>query len=268
MGAYNTSLTFSFEVNESVITQEELLINYLFGIEIEDRSGGKIPASTYDFYIQAAQEEVERYFSIKFMPQIIEESRDYARDDYYAWGFMRTTFPVKKGFELKGFVNDVKQIDFPSEWINTSKTNDPKDIAWRQLNIVPVTANAANHSAVYSGVTPLAGWMGYRTIPNYWRIVYATGFGQCDNVYVPIDLKKTIGMLAAMGIWDIGGNLVLGAGIANMSLSLDGLSQSIGTTSSAENHAYSASIKSYQSQLKESLPRLENIYGGIRFGVL
>lgn len=268
MGAYNTSLTLSFEINESVITQEELLVNYLFGIEIEDRNGGKLPASTYDFYIQAAQEEVEKYFSIKFMPQIIEENEDYVRDDYYNWGFIKTTYPIKKAHSLKGYVNDVKQIDFPSEWLSISKSNDKSNIPWRQLSLVPVSSKSPQTSTVYSGVAPLAGMMGYPHIPNYWRMTYTTGFGQCNAVVVPIDLKKVIGMLASMGIWDIGGNLVLGAGIANMSLSLDGLSQSIGTTSSAENHAYSASIKSYQSQLKESLPRLTEIYCGIRFGVV
>jgi|GEM_PF-6564946 len=45
MGAYTTSLTLEFEITDSVMTQEELMINYMFGIDIEDRSGGQLPAS-------------------------------------------------------------------------------------------------------------------------------------------------------------------------------------------------------------------------------
>ena len=269
MGAITLDLRLSFEVTESIISQEELMIHFMFGIDIEDRSGGKLPPETYDFYIQAAQEEVEKYFSVKFLPQIIAENEDFNRDDYMDWGFMKTTYPIKKAHSLQAYINDVKQIDYPSEWLSVSKTNDPTAIAWRQLSIVPVSVKSPQTSAVYSGVVPLAGWMGLRSIPNYWKIVYTTGFGgNQTGIVIPTDLKKVIGMLAAMGIWDIGGNLVLGAGIANMSLSLDGLSQSIGTTSSAENHAYSASIKSYQSQLKEAMSRLMDIYFGIRFGTL
>ena len=269
MGAYNTSLTLEFEITDSVMTQEELMINYMFGIDIEDRSGGQLPPSTYDFYLQAAQEEIEKYFSIKFLPQVIDEREDYVRDDYVSWGFIKTTYPIKAAHSLKGFVNDVKQIDYPDEWLSTSGTNDPQSVSWRQLSIVPVSTQTPQHSAVYSGVVPLAGWMGLKSIPNYWEVVYTTGFGQCGgDVIVPMDLKKVIGMWAAMGLWDIGGNLVLGAGIANLSLSIDSLSSSVGTTSSAENHAYSASIKSYQSQLKESFPRLADNYLGVRFGVV
>jgi energy-converting hydrogenase Eha subunit A len=43
--------------------------------------------------------------------------------------------------------------------------------------------------------------------------------------------------------------LIIGAGIAATSISLDGLSQSIQTTQSAENSGYSAVIKDYSEKL-------------------
>ena len=269
MGAYNTSLTLEFEITDAIMTQEELMINYMFGIDIEDRSGGQLPPSTYDFYLQAAQEEIEKYFSIKFLPQVIDEREDYIRDDYVSWGFIKTTYPIKAAHSLKGYVNDVKQIDYPDEWLSTSGTNDPQSVSWRQLSIVPVSTQTPQHSAVYSGVVPLAGWMGLKSIPNYWEVVYTTGFGQCGgDVIVPMDLKKVIGWFAAMNLFDIASIGVLAPGVANFSLGIDGLSQSLGTTASAENTPFSAWIKSYQSQLKEMMPRLDGIYLGVRFGVV
>jgi len=63
-------------------------------------------------------------------------------------------------------------------------------------------------------------------------------------------LVDYIGMNASIQIFNILGDIVLGAGIASISLSIEGLSQSIGTTSSAENSAYSARIRMYLEQLK------------------
>ena len=73
-----------------------------------------------------------------------------------------------------------------------------------------------------------------------------------------------IGKLASIGIFNIAGDIVLGqAAIANYSLSIDGLSQSIGTTMSAENSAYSARIRMYKDEIKDSLNRLRNYYRGV-----
>lgn len=49
------------------------------------------------------------------------------------------------------------------------------------------------------------------------------------------DLKAAIGMVAALLPLDVAGDLIAGAGIATISTSMDSLSQSLGTTSSATN---------------------------------
>ena len=67
--------------------------------------------------------------------------------------------------------------------------------------------------------------------------------------------------------FECGRRLIIGAGIANQSLSIDGLSQSIGTTSSAENSGYSARIKSYQTEIKETVGRIRLVYDQPKFRV-
>ena len=85
-----------------------------------------------------------------------------------------------------------------------------------------------------------------------------------------------ISMLAATQALIVGGNLVVGAGIASESLSIDGLSQTINTTASAENSAYSATIKEYERKLygkhkgdeNALIHRLHTFYKGQEFTIL
>lgn len=74
---------------------------------------------------------------------------------------------------------------------------------------------------------------------------------------VPADIIDCIAMTAAMLPLDIAGDLIIGAGIASKSISIDGLSTSVGTTSSAENSGYSARIKSFQKRYKETIKAIK-----------
>ena len=71
-----------------------------------------------------------------------------------------------------------------------------------------------------------------------------------------------IGKTAAINIFHIAGDLILGAGIASFSLGVDGLSQSISSTSSATNAGYGARILGYQDDIKKMMPILQAKYGG------
>ena len=120
-----------------------------------------------------------------------------------------------------------------------------------------MTTTAA--SVLYSGVLPSLGLNGWREIPNYWTIEYCTGFDT-----IPEDLLDVVGKLASLGIFNIAGDIALGqAALANYSLSIDGLSQSVGTTNSATNAAFGARIINYQKELKDSLEKLRAYYRGI-----
>jgi hypothetical protein len=77
---------------------------------------------------------------------------------------------------------------------------------------------------------------------------------------LPPDLKRAIGCMAARMPLMVAGGLIGGPGIANFSISVDGLSQSVGTTSSPENHGYSAADKALQAELKMLLPALKARY--------
>ena len=74
-------------------------------------------------------------------------------------------------------------------------------------------------------------------------------------------------MKASLGPLNIAGDLIAGAGIATKSISIDGISQSIGTTASATNAGYGARIIQYDKQIKDQMATLRNYYLGMQMVV-
>lgn len=248
-------MTISFKIvysktSETLMSTSEFIDTYLFGIPLTNKAGQTISPSALKVHIQGAQEEIERYLSLKIRKQIILEEKDYNRNDWMSWGYMRTTYPVNKAFELKGFVNTVQQMDMPTAWLSVRDSND--ELKYRQIHVVPVAATTIQYSTIYNGVVPL-GFFSNDTIPNYWRSVYCTGFNR-----VPMDLLNVIGKLGAINVFHVLGNLILGTpGLQSKSISIDGLSQSYQTQGS-----YKAIVEAYLKDLEISLPRLYNYYKG------
>jgi hypothetical protein len=73
---------------------------------------------------------------------------------------------------------------------------------------------------------------------------------------IPDDIKQLILIIAAMMPLAVAGDLIVGAGIASISTSMDGLSQNINTTSSATNSGYGARILELRKQADALLPAI------------
>ena len=83
-----------------------------------------------------------------------------------------------------------------------------------------------------------------------------------------MDLINLVGKLATFGPLGIAGDLILGAGIAAQSLGVDGLSQSISSTSSATNAGYGARILQYSKEITETVKKIKLVYDEVKLGVL
>lgn len=252
----------NYNINEELVfSPRELQDLYLYGINIVDRSGQALDNNTYKHFVKAASKEIEHFLSIKLKKQIISENQDYYQDNFRNWGHIDTQFPVVKAFSLIGRLGTVTQLRFPIEWLTSRKTSDGVSY-YRRIFLVPVQTygNISMHgvAVLYAGMVPYTLIMSER-IPNYYFIEYCTGFDE-----IPADLLDVIGKLAAIGIFNVAGDIVLGqAALAGYSLSIDGLHQSIQTTNSAENAAFSARIKNYQKEIKSSLDNMKSFYKGI-----
>ena len=78
-------------------------------------------------------------------------------------------------------------------------------------------------------------------------------------------LVRAVQLIAAMLPLDIAGDLILGAGIATTSIGIDGLSQAIGSTSSATNAGYGARLVNFNRELKAVLKTLRAKYRKVNF---
>lgn len=254
----------TFEVvsgrSPSPISPDELKERYFFGIPITDPSGNLMSDEVITDLISFAVAEVEGGLEIKLSKQIIEENFSYHINDWHSWGFIPTTYPVLEVYSMVGSVGTIeKQIEFPQSWLSVKRSTE-KYAAQRRVFVVPTVGSAQQDTIVYSGITPHLGWFSMSIIPDYWKITYCTSFKE-----PPGDILDYIGKLAAINIFHMMGDIILGAGIASQSIGLDGLSQSISTTSSATNAGYGARVTGYLADLKRNLPHLRQKYKGITF---
>ena len=242
----NTGLLFS---------PEELEVLYFYGINVQGQSGTDLSPTTIEFYIRQAQERVEKYLGIKLIRKLQNENMDYHRDDYLGtFPVFEVTYPVKKALTCIGLFGQVEQVIYPEDWLFNSENN--RGVYERKINIVPISSATrgvqAGADLIYTGVLTEIGLRSYRQVPYYWNLQYETGFDS-----IPFDLMDIIGKYASIPVFTMYGDIVLGAGIAAQSLSIDGLSQSIQTTQSAENSAFSARIRQYAKETEMYMKQMK-----------
>lgn len=235
-----------FSKFEPLVDVDSLKTNYLYGLTFNDQNGNPLPKSAFQQYINNAVSMLEHYLDISITPvDAFEEDKDYRLNDYADWGFMYlNNYPVRDIQKIEmiyfrdedGLPNVIQEI--PKSWIRLQKHD----------GIVRLIPNARFPANLQIGQTGNYFPEILRTgmVPHLWRVTYDYGF---DSGKIPVILNQAIATIAAMQALVVGGNLVLGAGIAGSSISLDSLSQSIQTTQSAENSAYSATLKDYSNRI-------------------
>lgn len=262
------TLTMKYRKNDGLLfSPSEIFALYLYGIKIQGGDGTAFSTESMRFYIMAAQKEIENFFNLKLIYQFIDlEKLTFYRADYWqSFPILFTNYPVNKPISLTGRFNQLEQISYPTQWL-TVHTNS-YGMYKRRVSIVPTgTAVAtANAEVILSGLTTQLGSQHFLMIPDYWDLQYITGF---DLDHMPMDLLNLVGKLSTFGPLGIAGDLILGAGIAAQSIGVDGLSQSISSTSSATNAGYGARIIQYQKEIKEAIPRIKLVYDEVKLSVL
>ena len=249
-----------------IISPFEVDAMYFYGSQFYSKDGTALSVEVKRTYIQAAQQEIERYLNIKFIPELITESTSYYRDDYWQqFPIIRTNYPINTPLTLIGMVNKIEQIIYPQQWLFAAKSSE--GLMTRRINVVPNGSVGAqgNADVILTGISSNIGLQSWKNIPEYWQVQYLSGWNRKD---LPMDLVNLVGKFASLGQFSIFGDIILGAGIASMSLSIDSLSQSISSTSSATNAGFGSRIIQYTKEIQSTLKNLKNIYKGFSFTVL
>lgn len=232
---------------EPIITVKKLKETYLFGVVIRNRETNEnYSDEAYQNNIDNAISFLEHYLDISISPvKRFVEYKDYRINDYAEWGYFQlNNYPVKciRKLELVYFRDadgeELTAQTIPNNWMRLQA----HDGLVRMIPNArfPASLQISNTGQFFPELlrSPL--------VPHSWKFTYDYGF---DPGCVPTLLNQAIGTIAAINSLIVGGHLILGAGIAATSISLDGLSQSIQTTQSAENSGYSSVIKDYSDKL-------------------
>lgn len=233
-----------------LLTVDQLKNIFLFGIDLTNDFGEPYPDELFQFYIRSAVQFVRDKLDIDLLPtEQADEKHDFYKRDYEKYVITKLDrVPVIEvtGARLVLPLNQ-KIIDYSPNSFQVDH-----DAGW--LEIVPGSGQILLGQT--GAFLPLV-FGGQDYLPQAIRVDYTSGF---RNGFVPADIQEVIGMLASFGPLGIAGDLLVGAGIASQSLSIDGLSQSVNTTSSATNSGYGARLVQYQKQLKDMWQTLRARY--------
>jgi hypothetical protein len=242
----------------SDITPDWLKKTYLFKIPIEF-DNDLLSDDAIQFYIDSAMSKAETLIGISIRRKIIEkETYDYRLEEWMAgYGFVQlNTRPLIKVNAMS--LNVITStISIPQEWIQFKKKT-------AQIYLIPyygilASANISNQILMFF---PLLSATSY--VPQILQISYEAGFSPDEEI--PDLLAQLIGETACIGVLNVLGEIALGgqAGLAGYSIGIDGLSQSISTTMSAENAAYGGRIRQYERGQIELVKILRQYYYGLR----
>jgi len=255
-------VTADYERLEPILTVAQLKTRFLLGIplvsqmkdpitgknvvlhdsELKDIIDGAIQRCEHDLYIDIyAVERKERY------------PFDYPAFQQY--GFMRTEHcPIWKMSAMTITApNDVNVYSVPLEWVS------PAYFLKGQVNIVPWLASS--QSVLGTGPTGQGTSAGgyFLSIlssnlqsPAYWQIIYTSGF---PEGMVPRVVNDIVGMTAAIDILSMLGATY--SRVGSMSLSLDGMSQSMGLNP----NIFAVRITDLKEQLAKYTGKVKAMFG-------
>lgn len=248
-------------IYESIITPKTLIDDYFFGASLLDPNGNELTTTQISKNITRATDWVQKKLDILITPVEFSEDNsnaeriDYRQADFVNWMHIKLlNYPVISVESVKvKFPTDTDLVTYPSSWIRLDS-----DVGI--VRLVPEVGSMPSYFMQYGGFLP-EFIMAKDMIPHMLQVEYTAGF---TNDQIPLFINELIGKKAAILLFSILGDIVLGAGIANQSVSIDGLSVSTGTTASAMYNAYSARVTQYKEELKDDMKTALNYYKGIR----
>lgn len=262
-------LKITYNKNEGVLmSATELREKYLFGIPVCTTDGRKLPPNSIKHQIAVAQKRIENLFSIKLKKQVIEESRDFIREEFNRWGYIRSMYPISYIDSLKGYINEACQANYPHDWLVIKRISSVA--IYRNVYLIPNSssvngATMNQTSLIYNGISPHLGWFGKSDIPNYWRLKYITGW---DDDEIPEDLIDLIGKYAAINVLGAIGSYLYGVGLTSISVSLDGVSQNTPLTRGGKYGMFNDRIQLFMDDIQSMIDTMKSVYRGITFEVL
>jgi hypothetical protein len=258
-----------------LLTPDDIRYTYLWGVDFRASNGASYTDAQIEFFINAAQKEIERILKITITKTRIasEPARrglkkgvDYDEaESYYTY--------KRERIQRTGMIHTRKR-----PIVSVSRC----DLLTRTTTILPLLATSRidntkgriefftrphriddSMRAVETAIYP----HGAETLErNFcYSIDYIAGFETCEDV--PMDLRQIVGKVAAVSLLNIIGRGLM-SGFSSSSLSMDGVSESFSSTQSATSAYYGADVKEYNSDIDKYLAENKMRFGHIVMGAL
>lgn len=249
---------------------------YMFGVRVVDpETGQELDDTFYEHVIETAIGRAERELDIAILPRLIKaEHHDYHQSDFnsymYTHAFKR---PIIQAESVKLELNGRPMYNYPSNWWKVYSLAG-------HIELYPTalmqTGMGLGYEQVFSGYPQLAGMPpnnGQTFAPQMIHLDYVAGMlprknsGYANEWECPPELEQLVIKYAMKEVFQIWGRLIIGAGIAGKSLSVDGISESIQTTQSAMYGGAYADIRQIDEDIDKLVSGLRS-YFGMNMGIL
>jgi len=241
-----------------------------FGIPVTDpRTGEHLPDSFYQAKIEAAVAQAEKMLDIVILPRLLQEHHDFYSGDFSNFAFIHAFHkPILQVESVRIEYGGNSLYAYPSSWWKVY--NLPGHIQMLPSTMLTGGSNGMSLAQVYPSLPMMTGinsTVGNNFAPQMMHIEYVAGMlpPKRRGVTMPNemhpDLWQLIIKMALKEVFEQWGRLIIGAGIANMSMSIDGVSQSIDTTQSAMYGGASADIVQLNEDIAGLYKGLKSYYG-------
>jgi hypothetical protein len=169
------------------------------------------------------------------------------------WIQIQSIFPqVIRVDSLYGSIANTRVIDIDLEWVEVTQVGG-------MLQLVPFNQEIAFD---FVGLLWMNALRGAATLPNFWHYNMIVGLRDCPPVLVEL-----IGKKAAIDALTVAG-LALRPGVGSLSLSRDGVSESVSYTNTAQYGIYTGTIASYKDWIDDQLQQIKGKYRGLTMVVV
>lgn len=253
-----------------------MIKKYMFGLKIVDPdTKQELDDSVYEHLIDTKIPYAEQQLGIAILPRIIANERhDYYANDFMHYNYIQTyERPILQVNSVEMMYNNQRLEKFPTSWLKVYTRTGEIEV---NPAVIVGDSNVLNGGEAYMNGTqaissaPLWGLPGIAStdvVPQALQYTYVAGMlpptrrGITRDWEVPLDLVQLIAKYVLRELLEIWGDLIIGAGIAGESLSVDGISESTTTTQSAMYTGGAARIKLIDDTIASLEQGLRNRYG-------
>ena len=250
---------------------------FMFGIRVIDpETGQELPDSYWTHFIAKSVSKAEMILGISIFPQVrAKERTDFDSSNFVHNNFIQTDYrPIIQVQSIGMNFNNQRIINYPSPmWKIYHLTGQletfPANLLYGGGGAVDTSLSAYQLGLLGAPFIGNAMSYGYNNTPQINEVTYVSGLLQPVNPLapkaweMPEALSSLIAKYTLKEVLEIWGELILKPGQAATSIAVDGMSQHIDTTLSAENTGATARIMLIDKEIDELLTGLQSYFGSV-----